>query len=606
MEKAKRMAVATEVSTAIVGPEYYSDKSIAALETRSTDPALSPQDRDIILAQIRDAREAKHRMEQDAINQANAPKQQVTITNPAYQAGNVAPFSPSVGTQPAAPGVGIISAGATSMFNSPENLQRIADLMSKADSGQPIDEVMEEIRKATGLDRDAFWSSISSIGKSSSENPFASDDDGEKGDEKEESKVDDKANPFAKKEDNDEDKGEDEGEDSDDKSESPKKEEKKEEKKDKKEDEEEIETPEWEKRDIKMAKKALELLEKLMKREKKEGEMPQAEELKQAIDFIEKFLAAEKGEVSKGSEDMAVIEKTGPDVPPAMEGLALPLPEPMKEDEEGMKVIDLAPPVLPLIAAHATGEPHTHAIPDKKADAVIETMKGAPHIGDVASVVEKGVPAKPQPRYELQNKPPVKKAAQNDPPTGNEPDAIPADQMPESTSNVLSKSDGDESPKESSFKLHDRVWRKSDFESGFETVGDEPGRIVDFGNGKAIVDWGNDIPTEENMNELVLVSSASGEDLMFAPEKTSAEPELEPVHANRGPMSGASEVELVLRETSLYDILAKQAKDNEVIPDTVKHIASGKTGKILHRLAGGQLRVSVDGKELVLWPYEVE
>lgn len=477
--------------------------------------------------------------------------------------GAVAPQQGAQTTQTA------IAPGVTSMFNSPENIQRIADLLSKAESGLPIDEVMEEIRQSTGLSAEAFWKEIGSIGKTAGENPFAKKDDADSDDseDKEESGEKDGGN-----EKGDGDKAGycdacDRSNDScicgegDDKKEEPKKykaESKSEPKEEKEEEaEEEVESPEWEKRDIKLAKRALDLLKKLMKREKQEeGELPKIEDLKEAMELVEHFIKKEKEELpgadmADNPEDMATIEKTGPDLPPALEGLALPLSEPAGEDAEGMKVIDLAPPVMPLIAAEAESE------------LTAESKKKLP----------KGF------------KPFPKKDDKGD------------------DKNPFAKDE-----KKSSLKLHDRVWRKADFGSGFETVGDEPGRIVEFGNGKAIVDWGHEdgVPTEENPADLMLAAAAqANENFMFI-QPAAAVANVEPIDASGSPTGPREELDIALRETSLHDILAKHAEGYKTSPDAVTHIASGKTAKILHRLANGQMRVAVDGKELVLWNYEVE
>jgi hypothetical protein len=459
---------------------------------------------------------------------------------------------PAVQQQPATPVQPSVAPGVTSMFNSPENIKRIADLLSRADSGQPVMEVMEEIRKSTGMDDATFWSSIRDLGKTAGENPFAEkeeDDDkgeGKDGPEKEDKKDDKKAPPFAKKEDKGEksDESKDEGpekpepsKDEGEKDEEPKKS-KSEVKREKKK----------EKDEAKLLKQMIGLGEKLLKLEKGEDDA-HIEELKHAIEVLKEFNKEEKAEEPGAPEgDMDVIEKTGPDIPPALEGLALPMSEQVIPDAGlgapgEMKVVDLAPPVMELAAAKK---------PSKFPDFLKKQKPG------------------------------------DDKDKGDDKGFIPG-KAPE---------------KKSEFQLHDRVWRKADFESGFETVGDEPGRIVDFGNGKAIVDWGNEgIPTEEEPTDLVLAEAAAVDSSMFALAKQS--PWLESVSISRSPMGGVEQLNNVLRETSLHDILARQAKENETEPDTVKHIASGKTGKVLARMASGQLRISIDGKELVLWQCEV-
>lgn len=667
------------------------DNVILAKEKAASDPNLLPSQRDILLREVQEMR----RQQDEAEAQAPAQESQTNVTqiSPQTMPAAPAPFSVS-------PSGSFIGA---SMFNSPENLQRIADLLSKADSGQPIDEIMEDIRKSTGLEKDAFWAAISEMNKSAGENPFAEskedkkdDSKDDKGEDKKDEKSDKKAPPFGKKEDKDEPKedkkDEKKEEKKDDKPKAEPKKESKEPKADKAEpksepEEEEMESPEWEKRDIKVAKRAMDLLKKLMKREKEEskendGELPQIEELKQAMELLEKFIKGEKEELNEMEMGMGdAIEKTGPDIPPALEGLALPMEEKHDgmDDMMGAKVLDMAPQAIPLAAALGARDLSTLTVGSfLQRLASSGTVEAQNAIDGICYIISSRS---------------HRKAEQMDPATGNEPPpevdaeknmSKPEDQLehkpmdvtvqpphaPElpaanapgehcaNCGNSLRENAGlcpdcsepisekqavehqalfesgversaheshDACPacddgsckdcmakkapaKAAAFKLHDRVWRKADMSGMGETIGDEAGRIVDFGNGKAIVDWGHEdgIPTEEELSSLILAATAgAGENEIFA-LPSEAGIELEIVNPDRGPMANIEHVENVLRETSLFDILARQAKDSERNPDVVRHIASGKNGKILQRLAGGQYRVDVDGKELVLWPYEIE
>jgi hypothetical protein len=493
-----------------------------------------------------------------------------------------------------------IAPGVSSMLNSPENLQRISELLSRAEAGRSVDDVMEDILKETGMDKESFWSFISSINKTSAENPFAKkDEDGEKEEEEDSEDADKKAPPFGKKDDAGEDKSEDGAE----------KDEPKDEPADKKESESEGEsddeddepgTPEWEKKDMKLAKDALKKLKELVKREKKEREGAEVAKLEEAMDIIEKLMKGEEEEAAMGGHDIppspegeeVALEKTGPDIPPAMEGVALPLPEPAA-DEGGMKVIELGKPAMPLFASMADlADRISRYSAGQSSEDVLELRQA---LTNFTSLMEQNMLLDEQTSQLLEQL-----SSKLD--VGGELATAAAKAKPESSGEghkVSGKSAG--------LRVNDRVWRKADFEQGFETAGDEPGRVVAIGNGKAIVDWGHgdDILAEEEPSDLMIAHAAhEGEIAMFA-QPQEEESDVEPLHAS-GPMGQAGEIETVLRETSLHDMLARQSKDMQVEPETVFHIASGKRGRILQRLAAGKLRVSVDGKELVLWPYEVE
>ena len=160
----------------------------------------------------------------------------------------------------------------------------------------------------------------------------------------------------------------------------------------------------------------------------------------------------------------------------------------------------------------------------------------------------------------------------------------------------------------SGFDVNDRVWRKSDFSAGFETAGDEPGRIIAIGGGKVVVDWGTEdnIPVEENPGDLIIATRTAGEDGVFALPERAGEIELDlDVNMGKGAMGIPEEIEKVLKETSLHELLIKHAQESRQEENIVKHIASGKSCTILERRANGTLLVSVEGKELILWPYEV-
>ena len=689
-------------------PAAWSSGTMDAMRARMADPTnnFSPTDRAVLEKQILDEKTRQEEEERQRIEAANQVR---PAPAPAPLPAPAAPF--------------VAPPGATNaMFNSPENLKRIADLLSKADSGLPIEAVMEEIRVATGLSDGAFWKALSEMNKTAGENPFVDggkaddkDSDEDESDDKDDKK-DGKAPPFGKKDEKKDDKpakgknpfekkddsDKDEPEEKDEKPEPEEDKEPKEKSEPKAEPKEkaEKEEPEEEKKskseikrekkkekdEAKLLKQMLGLGEKLLKLEKGEDEAHIAE-LKNAIEILKEFSKEEKEEDGGEpfADDMAMIEKTGPDLPPALEGLAVPMPKPM---DDGMDVIDLAPPALELAAAKTSPEAQKFIhekmrkmhkepgaknpkqdiaialnmarekgmkVPDapakKKAELEVKAdwdsdmaagsggerrevgserykyndggdwylreffnvipreMLDLLKAGDTVTVNKEDGQIFVAARNAIGKNPHVKIAeADNSYDQAEYPDTYYTISVDGEFWGSADDITSEPSKAKASFKLHDRVWRKADFESGFETAGDEAGRIVDFGSGKAIVDWGHEdgIPTEEKPEDLVLASTAGIESHMFSLPKESEIEELEPVNPIHGAMGGQDEVEHVLRETSLHDILARSAEEGVVAEGTITLLASGKKGSIINRLAGGQLRVAVDGKELTVWPYEVE
>jgi hypothetical protein len=136
-----------------------------------------------------------------------------------------------------------------------------------------------------------------------------------------------------------------------------------------------------------------------------------------------------------------------------------------------------------------------------------------------------------------------------------------------------------------------------------ENIGDEPGRVIAFSDEKVVVDWGDDIPTEERPRELVIADSAEGENGLFlqpgsenAVISGEASPETE--------TDVRAEIEEILSKTSIQDLLRRDPprRSNR---NAIVHIGTGLAGEILAKQPDGRILVRVAGEDLQLWPYEV-
>ena len=120
-----------------------------------------------------------------------------------------------------------------------------------------------------------------------------------------------------------------------------------------------------------------------------------------------------------------------------------------------------------------------------------------------------------------------------------------------------------------SFRVNDRVWTKTAGES-YE-IDDEPGRIVAIAGDKAVVDWGNDVPCEEKVNDLVAAKAMNGEGTMFdAPPPLT--PEQEVVAGMNAFTPTSQEVQKALSTISFADAMASHIKalaDEQKGPSTV-------------------------------------
>jgi len=443
------------------------------------------------------------------------------------------------------------------------------------------------------------------------------EDGGEEKDDKDDKpKSDKKAPPFGKKDDDDDGEKEEKPEKKEPKEPKEKKESKAPEKPE--EDEgpsksEERAHKAHDKRMKKELKRLVQMAEKLLKMEKKEDE-PHIEELEQAIKILKDFMAGEKDEDGEMDDMDAPLEKMGPDIPPAMEGMAVPIGPKPKVTVMG----PMPPKPLPEIPAAMPFSSLKDSI-QRKAD-IVSILQSVPELIQAAggwqnllmmgvdgmqSVWDSLTPAAIQMLQSLG----VASAAALSGMLMKE-QALPS--RSEMGSEEAEVRDIGKQPFRgelsgvATFQLHDRVWRKSEKLEGLNNVGDEPGRIIAIGGGKVVVDWGDDIgiPSEESPDGLLLAAKASDEGMFQQEAIPAPDQEMDPIE--EGPMGRTEEIEKVLKSTSLHDMLKRMADDDEKTdPFAVTHVASGKKGRLVARMPDGTIRAEFEGKEVTLWGYEV-
>ena len=364
-----------------------------------------------------------------------------------------------------------------------------------------LDASRTELEKAIGMSKSAEF-------------PFAKKDEPKnepkldgKDDAKKEEPKDDKKPGFPPKK---EDKKPNPFEKKDDKKEEPKAEPKKEEHKSEPKHDGPKEEHHDEHKDESEAKEAIELLEKLLADEEKEGEpAPHLTELKDALKLVREFLLEEEGEMHlPGMDGLPGL---------GMPGLGKPNPLDMKDPHK--MDIQVAGPAMPL--------------PAPKPEPALGLDKNL-HPLDAKPLGPKVV------------KPPVL----NKPPMANKPPQIPP-------------------AIHASLKVNDRVWTKT---AGAEyEIDDEPGRIVAIANDVAVVDWGNDAPCEEKIEDLVVAKTMNGEGTMFdAPPALT--PEQEVVAGMNAFTPTSQEVQKALSTVSFADAMASHIKalaDEQKGPNTV-------------------------------------
>lgn len=164
------------------------------------------------------------------------------------------------------------------MFNNPDMLSAIASIMDGANNGRTQDEVMSDLLEFTDLTSDQFVSAVAGLSAKADGNPFVEGDSKGKG----ESKKEKNSNPFSD-ESGDESEGDEVSDDSEDGS-------------------DELGEEHSELGDLKLAKEAVELIEKLIKSEEKESvdgedESKHIEVLLEALELIKEFMFSESDEV---------------------------------------------------------------------------------------------------------------------------------------------------------------------------------------------------------------------------------------------------------------------------------------------------------------------
>lgn len=348
-----------------------------------------------------------------------------------------------------------------------------------------------------------YQSANPALSKTAGENPFAKKDDkeekpedkDEKSDDKEEKKDDKKPAPFEKKDDKKEGKSDDKEEKKDDKKPAPF--EKKDDKKDGKSDDKKESKDE--KKDIDGAKKAIELIEKLIETEEKDGEpMEHIVGLKDSIDKLKKFLFedSEMGMCDIKLDDAPALEMKDPNKTDLIvTGPAAPLP-PDATNPDGGPMLGLEKNLHPITDAKPVG-------PSKPKLPVLDKapkMDLAKEMGTTAAI--KSDEAKEFISKEIAHL--IK-------------DKGYTHERAVGAAHAIARQKGFDVPepkKAAAFEVYDRVWAKTAGES-YE-MDDEPGRIVAIAeNGKIIVDWGTDIPTEESQENLVKAQAVDNEGTMF-------------------------------------------------------------------------------------------
>lgn len=361
------------------------------------------------------------------------------------------------------------------------------------------------------------------LAKTAGENPFAKKDDDKKEDKgedkkeekKDEKKSDDKPSFPAKK---DEEKKDDKKEEKkDDKKPAPfeKKDDKKEDKSEPKKSEskpegkKEDKDEKGEKSDVAEAKKAIKIIEDLLAKEEGEehGEPPaHLADLKMALEDVKKFLLGEEAEMG-----MPGMGDTGMGMPELGLTPSLDMKDPNKID------IVKTGPAVPLPP------------PGMKPEPALGLEKNLHPITDALPVG----PAKPK-LPAIDKKPKVDMAKD----MGNT----------------------------SGLKVNDRVWTKTAGE--VYEIDDEPGRVIAIAGSKIIVDFGDDIPSEMEANELVVAKPVDNEGTMFEAPAPSIEEEASMGLSAFTPVS--HEVQKVLSTLSFADVMAQHLKGEKDSPFEIK------------------------------------
>ena len=206
----------------------------------------------------------------------------------------------------------------------------------------------------------------------------------------------------------------------------------------------------------------------------------------------------------------------------------------------------------------------------------------------------------PKPKHEEKPKAPIMKAVPNPmSPPPPAPSGLPGMKPKSSLGNpwIIENHTGMQSG--------DRVWRKEMLGS-LDFVGDDPGRIVAVAGDKVVVDWGDEVPTEENPAELVVVEKAANEESLFGGVSMGADISTEDMEIS--PIADddttQSDVEKILSGLSLKEMLAKSSGDKRTDSDIV-HIASGMSGKFIANGTDGRCLVKLGDNEIMVWPFEI-
>ena len=390
---------------------------------------------------------------------------------------------------------------------------------------------------------------ISTLGVTAGENPFAKKDDekDEKpSDEKKEDNGDKKPAPFEKKEDKEKD----------DKKPAPfekkeKSEPKSEEKKDKKEEKpagEKEEKPEH-KPEHKAEPKSEEHEEPKKSKSEKKEEKNDLKELKEALKIMEKFLSKEEKHGDEGGEVEIAKE--------VVEGIKELTNDESKEKGMG-EGLDLG---------MGLGEPTGLVMegpeaPIEKAGEEPADMFGEPKNDLAKEELDTMKPGAPMPG-EMKPVPTIKPNL------------------------VLAK-----------FNEGDRVLLRE-----AEANEEDPGKIVAVcANNKYVVDWGTEIPTEEDGKMLIKIETGPAVAGLFgnAPAQ-----EIAAVQGEGNQMAAfANEETKVLSGMSFADAMTRMSEDYDDNCD-VMHIGSGLKGKIVSK-AENRLVIDFGGKEGEFWPHEVK
>lgn len=148
------------------------------------------------------------------------------------------------------------------------------------------------------------------------------------------------------------------------------------------------------------------------------------------------------------------------------------------------------------------------------------------------------------------------------------------------------------------FVVGDRVLSRS-----AEVSDEDPGKVIAVcANNKYVIDWGTEVPTEEDGKMLIKVDAAAEPKGLFtnAPAQ-----EIEAAQPEGGQMAAYDNEETrVLSNMSFADALTRMNEDYDDNCD-VMHIGSGLKGKIVSK-AANRLVVDFGGKETELFSHEVK